>query len=478
MSYIFNCDKNTSENVLAYFQRIFTPNCGELGISEIYIGKHVYQKHVITEEIDVAIRIAKTEWYQLQSVILYENILTFSELVYSREVINGTFLALLESLQLSGCCEQKSRYMASITKALESFSSCVVPITKFQDEMLIKISISATNDTKCPIYQYFHSFLDIQYHLLTLDYISGASEEKHEQRIMLIMENLIVVIKKNYRRKSLQNRQSFLCSCVQKFWLILQLFTEKVSGDREWFWKIFNIVLKNEDPVFTLWLLKDISGLQSVNTALFDEGNRSDRIVSNYSLLESKLKVVLSNVGSDTFLECFRIIEPLLSDLWLKQARIEVFQIIWDHYSKRLNISNKKPTQKALQLNEIINLILHSPKNCNEDFEVFVGMLITHLREYPSHWGKMKGRIYSQLGPNKVKDLNEIGMTHVMVLFLSLSSINFNEMSKKIISFVENLPIEKRNTQHIWNIYTVFVSMIFEIYIKVKKTKTRNSLDI
>lgn len=464
MSYVFYCDKNKSENVLNLFQRIFTPNYEELEISEIYIGKHLYQKHVIIEEIDVAIRIAKTEWYQLQSVILYENILPFSELAYSRDVMNGTFLALLESLQLCGCCEQKLRYMASVTKALDTFSSCVVPITRLQDEMLVKVSsVSATNDIKCPIYQYFHSFLDIQYHLLTLDYVCGASEERLEKRIVSVMKDLIVVIKKNYKRQNIQNRQSFLCNCVQKFWVILQLFTEKVGSDRNWFWKIFNSVVENEHPIFTLWLLKDIAGLQSLNAALVDEGNRSDRITPNFILLESKLKSLLSNAGSETFLECFKIIEPLLSHLWLRQARIEIFQIVWDHYSKRLNISNRKPPQKALQLNEVMDSILHSPKDCNEDFEIFVGILIAHLREHPSHWGKMKGRIYSQLGPNKVKDLNETGVMHVMLLFLSLASINFEEMSKKITSFVENLPIEKRNTLYIWNIYTVFVSSLFEL---------------
>ncbi|XP_018578603.1 protein MMS22-like [Anoplophora glabripennis] len=458
MSYIFNCDKNKSGNDFAHFRKIFTPKYKEPeDVSVIYIGKHIYHRHVIIEEIDVVIRIVQTEWYQLQSVILYENILSFSELIYSREVLNGTFLAISESLQLCNCSQQKSRYIESVKKALDNFTGCVVPITKFPDEMLAKISTSATNDAKCPIYQYFHSFLDVQYHLLVLYYVCGAPEDKLENRITSVMKDIITVIKKNYRRQSIQNRQPFLCSCIKESWLVLQVFTEKIGSDKNWFWKIFNSVLENEDSIFTLWLLKYISSLQLDNTVCLDEDKRNDRVVPNYSLLESKLKIILSSAGSDTFLECFRIIEPLLCDLWLTKGRIEVFQIIWDHYSKRLNISKKKPTQKALQLNEIIDSLLSSPKECNDDFEIFVGMLILHLRAHPTHWGKIKGRIYSQLGPNKVKDLNETGVTHVMVIFLSLASVNFNELSKKIISVLENLPMEKRNTHHVWNIYAIFM---------------------
>ncbi|KAJ8955960.1 hypothetical protein NQ314_006809 [Rhamnusium bicolor] len=272
-----------------------------------------------------------------------------------------------------------------------------------------------------------------------------------------IMRDLIIISRKDYNRTSNQNRQVFLCNCMRNFWLIIQLFAEKIR-DSDWFWKIFNNLFENEEPMFTLWLLKDVSSLQCFNDVLLDdEGNKCYRIKPNYTLLEIKLKVLLSNAGSNTFMECLRIIEPLLCNFWLKRAKIEVFQIIWDYYSKRLNVSNKKVICNTLELNELIDTIIWSPRNCKGDFEVFLGMLICHLREYPTHWGKMKGRIYSQLGPNKLKDLNEIGITHVMLLFMSLASINFNELSKKIISFVEYLPSEKKNTPIVWKIYAVFL---------------------
>ncbi|KAJ8969028.1 hypothetical protein NQ317_014165 [Molorchus minor] len=110
-----------------------------------------------------------------------------------------------------------------------------------------------------------------------------------------------------------------------------------------------------------------------------------------------------------------------------------------------------------LELNELVDTILLSQTSCNEDFEMFLSMLILHLREHPSHWGKMKGRIYSQLGPNKLKDLNEIGLTHVMTLFLALTGISFDEVPKKMISVVENLRIEQRNTNLVWNAYAVLI---------------------
>ncbi|KAJ8922328.1 hypothetical protein NQ315_004271 [Exocentrus adspersus] len=448
---LFNCDRNESE-VLKNFQSIFIPSRQpKKEVSKVQIGKHVYNSDVIIEEIDTAVRIAQSEWFHLQGMVLYDTILPLSEMTYSRNVINDTFRTVLESLQSCYCTSQKERYTSCAMREIDNFLNCSIPLRKLEEKVLIQVH-TAVHDRKSPIFHYFHSFLDVHYHLLVLNYICGASKEKLEGIISTVIQDLIVTTKTSYRRQSIGNRLAFTCSCVRRFWLILQLFTETVSDDKNWFWKIFNKVLENEDALFTLWLLAEISKLQSL-----EDGTESERISPNYDLLESKLKVLLLTAGCDSLVECFRTIEPLLCNLWLSKARIEVFQIIWDHYSKVLNISSKKYPEKALELNDIVKAILLSPADCNEDFEIFVGMLVAHLRVYPTQWGKMKGRIYSQLGPSKLKSLNQIGIIRISLLFLSLASINFEELSKKIVSFMENLSSDKRNTLHGWNLYAVLM---------------------
>ncbi|KAJ8938592.1 hypothetical protein NQ318_020854 [Aromia moschata] len=268
------------------------------------------------------------------------------------------------------------------------------------------------------------------------------------------MEDLIVISKKNFKRY--KDKPAFLCNCMRDFWLVIEVFTERVISS-DIFWKIFNKALENEEPVFVLWLLQHISKLESYNDQFVEEGRCSNRITPNYTLLESKLKEVLLNASSDTVSECLKIIEPLLCDLWLKKARIEVYQVIWDYFSRRLNISNKQPVQTVSECNDRIQNILWSLKDCTNDFDIFVSMLVFHLRNHPTHWGKMKGRIFSQLGPNKVKDLNEIGVTHVFLLLSSLSSINFEELSKKIVTIFDYLPPEKRTTSLVWTLYVVVI---------------------
>ncbi|KAJ8955961.1 hypothetical protein NQ314_006810 [Rhamnusium bicolor] len=169
---LFTCDKTKSENIFSYFQTIFTPKYkDENEISKIYVGKHVYQKHVIIEEVDIVIRILQTEWYQLQNMVLYNHTIPFTIMISSRDLINSTFHALIESLQICDCSSQKERYIANTMKALNTYSSSVIPIIKLEDDILLKISTSSMKNVKCPIYQYFHSFLEIQYYLLAMDYI-------------------------------------------------------------------------------------------------------------------------------------------------------------------------------------------------------------------------------------------------------------------------------------------------------------------
>ncbi|KAG5880178.1 hypothetical protein JTB14_001668 [Gonioctena quinquepunctata] len=456
--YLFSCEENNDVSIFTHFQTIFSVETKESTFhsSSIFIGNHIYCKKIIIEEIDILLRLAQTQWYLLQNVALYDEVPSNEEMLYSRELINKTFCAIIDSILLCEYPLQKDRYKSNTINRITLFTNTVLPFCELSDDIIIKLSAMKDNDPQNPLYQYLHTFLEIQYYILVSNFICGASKEVLEKHVEVMITNLIELTRKIYQRQS--TSEVFGCSCTKKAWLVIQLFLEKTTEDDEFFWKIFNKILVNEDPLFTVWLLKDIARLQTYNTNLQIEGSSCERIKENYTLIRTKLKPFLLNADSDMLMKLLKLIEPLLCDLWLKNGKIEIYQTLWDYYSKRLNVSKKNYTNfNAIELNELVQKILHKLEEGGDDFEHFIGMLICQLRNYPEHWGKMKGRIYSQLGPNKLKELSETGITHVMLLFIALSTINYEEAQKKIVSFFEYLPPEKRNTPLVWNIYMTFI---------------------
>lgn len=338
-------------------------------------------------------------------------------------------------------------------EAVKPLSNFIVPFHELESDMLLKIAAFNMNNKKCPIYQYFHTNLEIQYHLLILYYFSG-NHLALESHIDNITQNMITVCRKHYKRCG---NEVFLCPCVKQLFMILQYIKEKTTSNGNNFWKIFNSALQNDDPLFSLFLLRELAETEEL---LIKENYISD-ITTNFEFLETKLKYYLINAETNTVTEVFKIIDVLVNRVWSKKAKIEAFQIIWDYYSKRLNISNKNYAKLGtLDIYKCQENILYSKENCKEDFEIFVSTLTVHLKWHPEHWGKMKGRIYSQLGANKLKELNETGIAHVGILFTALSSLFYDEMQKKILSFFDVLAKEKKDFPILWNVYMSFVSSV------------------
>ncbi|KAJ8938593.1 hypothetical protein NQ318_020855 [Aromia moschata] len=77
---------------------------------------HFYQKLVFAEEANVVIRIAQTEWRNVQSIILCSNTLC-TDVMSSRELINRTLATLIDSLRMCDCPAQKERYVGNVVKA-------------------------------------------------------------------------------------------------------------------------------------------------------------------------------------------------------------------------------------------------------------------------------------------------------------------------------------------------------------------------
>lgn len=330
-------------------------------------------------------------------------------------------------------------------------SDFIVPFNELELEMFLKIAAVNISNKKCPIYQYLHTNLEIQYNLLILYYFC-EKQAVLNTHIKNTAENLITISRTHFQRSG---NEVFLCPCLKHFFRALQYVKQKTDLHGNSFWNMFNNLLQKDDPLFSLFLLKE---LIKTEDQLVKE-NLLLNISFNFEFLESKLKEYLNSAETNMMPEILKIIDVLVNEIWSNKPKIEVFQIIWDYYSKRLNVSSKNYSKlNSLDLSEGVENVL-SRQNCKEDFEIFVTTLIAYLKTHPELWSKMKGRIYSQLGTNKLKELSETGVAHVSMLFMALSSLFYEEMQKRILSLFDVLAKEKKELPITWNVYMAFVSI-------------------
>ncbi|XP_060520324.1 protein MMS22-like [Cylas formicarius] len=450
---ILRCSLENPDELISNIHMVFSLNLSDVTNGELYIGTHLYEAIHVIEEIYVIMRLVRTKWCVIQNVIFSDNSFSIDEIISARSFINQALQATLKCLLLCNNSSRKENFVEDTLKSLKGFLSSVVSPNSLED--IVKIKIVSSQNVSCQFNEYFHALLEIQYYKMALYYICELSVADAETKFAKIMSDFLCFCKANFYKKE-RFSNIFVCNCMKHLWLMLELLVEKISPT-PLFWKIFNNVLEQEDPLFALAMLKDVAFLHCFNSEFKDIGLASDRIEANHVLLELKVKELLDQADSEVLLKCLKIIEPLLLSLWIKVGRIEIYQTIWDFYSKRLNLSKKYSVTSALQLIENLDTILWNPTGCADDFEMFSGLLVAHLRQYPYHWAKVKGRIYSQLGPNKVRELSDVGITQVALLFLALSAVHFEEIEKKIMTFLENIPQEKKNTEVVWTIHGALI---------------------
>ncbi|KAL1517932.1 hypothetical protein ABEB36_001628 [Hypothenemus hampei] len=433
--------------VLSHFQETFNGSDEIPETNDFTLGHQIYICEEIIEDIQsdksVLVRLLRSQWCCLQGIILNDNMLSVNDLECSAAFISSCLQSVIKSLLRVEISSEKCKNQ--INKNMKLFLCSIVPMKKLKQSSLLKIACAKVEVN--PFVTYLHFLLEILYYLLVIMKICNMDIKEVETHLEYIFQNTFYLFK----------TCSQTSACLNPFWLAIQLLTEKL--DVNLFWKIFNQVLKDEEPVVSIAFLKQLSNIQRFNHELEDEGAKCERIKANYEFLELKCKQVLNEqANNDVIIKSFQLIEPLICDLWLKEGKIEIFQIIWDFYSKRLNVSNKGCHENtAAEISDSLDELLYCPKNCHEDFDFFVGMLLVYLREFPLHWGKIKGRIYSQIGPNKTKDLTDIGIKHVVTLYLALSTLYFNEVEKKLLTFLSALPNEKKYSKFVWNLYAVVI---------------------
>ncbi|ENN73410.1 hypothetical protein YQE_09972, partial [Dendroctonus ponderosae] len=451
-TYQFDCCKGGPDDLREHFRTTFN-NATRRTVAELRlcrIGPYVYYNSEIMDDFGVLMRLIRSKWCSVQEVVLLSDSGSSGEALAARTFINVAFDAIVQCL--SGLEENhRQPVQEKLLKCLRVFMKCVVSAAALNEGVVYNIKTS--RQETCRFFIYFHTLLELYYYVTILYYLCGPTAEIIEEILETVLKNLLVIFKVKHESKQTA------CSCVENFWLIMQLIAEKTEPARPLFWNTFNRVLLQENPVVALSFLKELAHVHRFDCQFQDVGARSERIVPNYKFLETKFKELLSSSNCESLLTSLRTIEPLICDLWLKEGKIEILQMIWDFYSKRLNVSQNSSAQdaSALSIVEAIDNVMFCPKNSSEDFEMFVGILVFYLKEYPTHWGKIKGRIYSGLGPNKIKDLTETGIRHVMMLFLGLSSIYFEEIEKKMLAFLANLPKGKKYTVPVWNMYAAIV---------------------
>ncbi|CAG9855813.1 unnamed protein product [Phyllotreta striolata] len=464
---LFCCEKNDQKDIRDDFEVNFIRHLPMPTAMAVNIATNRWHKEEVLEYVEELGKRIRKEWFSFQNIALNDEIPTF-DMKYGRELINHSFQIIRESIQISINANKTENLKKKVKEILKCIVKTIYPVRSMRNEFVIKLTSEKYNDINNPIYQYFHTFLEIQYYVLLLYLVCDEDKSVLENMSKNLMSNLIDLSKMSYQR---QTKRVFVCTCLKNSWLIIQRLFEKIEPIENAFWTLFNSIMADEDPLFSIWLLAEVASLQLFNEQWQYEGNDCSRIVPNFDLLENKVKNFLTDANSELMMQLFEYITPLLNNYWLKNGNIEVYRIMWDFYRRRMNISHKQYSNlSAVDLYDSLNNIVYFPEKCNEDFEKFTGYLLHHLNEYQNHWTKIKGRIYSQLGSQKLKELNDIGRVHVIFLFSSLSTLNCSQdVVDKILYVFRELAHEQRKSPLSWNLLTCFIFMQVNKGLSIEK---------
>lgn len=453
-----DCVKNATNNLFSDLNNVLDKsvyqNYSYETPSLVEIDGFAYYDNLALEEIEVIYRRIRKKWFHLQNIVLNDVSLAYSDIFSLRQSLNSLFQAVIKAL--IKCDDKKflEDYKELLNKHTITFSTALTKLNKLENGSIMKL-LYATEETN-PIFQYLHTFFDMNLYLLIILYLC-ENFTALEKRVRSLLEDLLVLHRKQHSRKQSRDLSIFNCDCMKNLWMICWCFSETIENHK--FWPLINDLLTNEEPSMSLAVLKEISLFQPLN---FVNKNRKIDVQQNYSLVEMKINQILNKSPTNhELLYCLQLSEPLVCKLWLKQSKIELYDSLWSFFNKRLSdsVGNQQNLPgNALQTVEKYETVLKNPCLCIDSFDIFVGMFLRHIKEYPSHWNKFKGRIFSQLSSNKVNNLNNVGISRVMVLYVSLYTLYPDEMKKIIQKFVNSLPKDKRNTDLVWNLYIALVS--------------------
>lgn len=359
-------------------------------------------------------------------------------LLQSRSVI-------LNDSNTYGCEFQKN-----VLQNVSFLQKSIQQVRLLTKETLNKLVSSSVRNNALPLSQYFHMYFDVRWLVLTIQYICNKNKESIDDILKETLLDLITIAQNIYVKQEV-NSSPFLCTCIKQFWIALEYFIGFVYGSNSAFWNIFNKLLEEYDELFTLWLLYNLANL----TTTFLDRKDHFPVEENGYIIEKKLKSILVN-NSHLLAKALEILQPLITDIWLENAKLNIYQILWDYFFKQLNnLDTDTPNSVTDFIESIIGL---TPKQSSNSYELFIYMLLIHLRKHTSHWSKLKGRIYSRFPMQKVSELNAKGIYNVCLLFLRLADVCFEELVEKMEELLKHISVDKNN-ELVFKIHISLVSI-------------------
>lgn len=397
-------------------------------------------------------------WVQLEEIVLEDKLPPNFEAI--RE--NNEILMELKSC-LSACGDFVSDSTKNVLQTqLKLLRRSIIRFSEMDNLQLCKLNGNALKKESSGVYHYFHTFLNLQWYLIILDYcLCGYSIDVNNQITQLI-KDLTALSHLQYNKFGVQQPEShpFLCSCVKTIWICLQLFLEKQSNQA--FWTIFNQVLSETDPAFSLWLLYHINMLQGYDETGTFVGVTCKRVTPNQDFAEKQLEKLLSSDSNRTaiFKYCLINVEPLINTWWCSSVKVTIFQMLWEHFYKTLNCPPEAdtPPTNALTILTTIESLRADPCSAKTAFQIFVGMLARYLSDNRSQWSKLKGRIYIRLPVKKCTSLSDSAFYNVYLLFTALAPVDFEEITGRICGMLVNLSQERQYNTFTWNLYCALAS--------------------
>ncbi|KAG8227909.1 hypothetical protein J437_LFUL011837 [Ladona fulva] len=229
------------------------------------------------------------------------------------------------------------------------------------------------------------------------------------------------------------------------------------------------LVIKSGDPCeenpFVCKCIKEVWVLlQFLGDSLADA--RTGKAKNNYSQLEKSLLLFINQnslPGSELKIELLMrryiyISSIICLERWWKPMRSEIVMIFWEYFHRRLNMSLLLPGSGPASLQQIsksaLGMLARVKERIREEeiteleedsfcvFLKFLGRYLTHCHKEEGtpesscfrQWQQMRGRLYSKLGPTKVKGLSQLGLHRLINLFLTLCvTADIKEVGKKML---------------------------------------------
>ncbi|XP_070501250.1 protein MMS22-like [Chironomus tepperi] len=488
-SIYFNCHGETSsddfeENVFKKdLENLFNYEAMDLNIDEIELFEFDFDTEF--SNYDILIQMARTNIQQIAMSSLDCVDQQFQKTFNSLRN-DVTKLMLLLRCNYQNLNDNQLRTIRTILGTYDSMSNFSMIHLSFSKDGNVSTSSN---------YHLLHLMLECRWIYLTMIYKLdcvkgqiGSDDSELYCELKLLMFDLIMLSVSKFQKSNSANlvfTSPFICSCVRDMWKLLHLFMAKLSDQNLEFWSTLSSVIdeigtgksfyerfsskkillrnsqfiacKNHDQ-FAIWIVSGIAKL--IN---------QDQVASNKSSYEYLENLIGKYLKSDQSEENMRVLLVMISEVILNvwQPKSEILMTLWEYYQRKINspflIAGQNPNSMAVS-NTTVTAYLEQIKaqqntavsklNVNlNSFNMFVYILGKMVQRFTDDGQKVQvlkifGRIYTKFPPNKLQQLNEMGIHNFMRLLISLSiSTNLNDVGQKITDTMLQIPMEKLNHQ-------------------------------